>query len=514
VRISNYEGMAGTYQWYPCISVDSQNHLHVVWQGKATGFTEYQIWYVKYDGSWGNTVRISTFAGMENEPQYTPSIIADEDDNLYVLWQGRATGYMSVRPIWYAEFASWSIPEVLQPIGENRYANFLVSLAEPITVTDLKGIFDVGQDSIDLLMRFEVGQDSQDLSCKAEIRQIYSSDLFATVSIRHVGTPVELFAKVGVTHWQDLLCRFCIPTSYDFSGGMGIAFQWWGSGRGHQNVDFEMWSLTGGYIGRFPDGPAKWREIILSWDDLTEVESPDKSNIIGIYWTYHTHGVRRVDAIRIWINQSLYCKFIVRHAGFSRLFGKFEVQVTVDLYSYAEIRHSTSVEIYGHGVIRNIDSAELLGRFEVGQDFKDLKVKFEVSDMVNTYMEEGTGDITCPNGAETTLEGMTKTINGMKSGDEVILNFDCTMVETAIEFGPVIFRIKVDGVQIGKSVERDNASTAGTWKIPISFMRRYEIPGDGNYTFTVTWYYYDASPTFPPKINDGKRTLTILHIRN
>ncbi len=133
---------------------------------------------------------------------------------------------------------------------------------------------------------------------------------------------------------------------------------------------------------------------------------------------------------------------------------------------------------------------------------------------LEVYAVEGTGDITCPHEVETVLEGMTQTLTGLKSGDIVILNFDCTMIETAIEKGIITFRIKVDGVQIGKYTDVIHYGDSGRYSVPISFMRRYEVPGDGDYTFTVTWYWTDpfGTPQWPPECNDGLRTLTILHI--
>jgi len=116
---------------------------------------------------------------------------------------------------------------------------------------------------------------------------------------------------------------------------MGISFDWWGSGGVDQNIDFEMWSLTGGWVGRFPDGPAEWRQVQLSWNDLTEVDldgtRPDSSQIIGIYWTYHTPGIRRIDGIRAWMRQDLLCKVVIRNASDLDLLSKFEIQASQDL---------------------------------------------------------------------------------------------------------------------------------------------------------------------------------------
>ncbi len=281
--------------------------------------------------------------------------------------------------------------------GDQDYGYISTGTALPMDSVDFLARFEVGQDSRDLLVRFEVGQGSRDLlarfhvgqgsvnlSSKTIIRQIGAVELFAKVIIRRMDA-VELPAKVRVTHSQDLLCHVCIRKIYNFSAGMGVSFGWWGSGEGDQNIDFEMWSPTGGWVGKFPDGPARWRQVTLSWDDLTEVDfdgsRPEKSNIVGMYWTYHTPGVRRVDAIQTWMIRDLYCTFIVKNVGSSDLPGKFEVNLAYaaeELYAHAEIRQPASAELLARFEVGQ-DSAELLARFEVGQDSTDLYAKFVVA---------------------------------------------------------------------------------------------------------------------------------------
>jgi len=125
VRISTYTNMATYNQWDPSIAVDASDHLHVVWHGKATGFTTVdQIWYAKYTTSWVAPVRISTYTNMATYAQTYPSIAVDDDDYLHVLWGGKATGYTNYDKIWHAEYTdSWATPEVLQPIGQNKHPN-------------------------------------------------------------------------------------------------------------------------------------------------------------------------------------------------------------------------------------------------------------------------------------------------------------------------------------------------------------------------------------------------------
>jgi len=126
VRISTYSGMENENQENPCIAIDLQDRVHVVWHGKATGYSSYyQIWYVKYEGgSWLTPVRISTYSGMENYDQILPSIAIDLQDRVHVVWEGKATGYDDYIKVWYCMYdGGWSTPECLHPDGQNRYPN-------------------------------------------------------------------------------------------------------------------------------------------------------------------------------------------------------------------------------------------------------------------------------------------------------------------------------------------------------------------------------------------------------
>ncbi|GAH20763.1 unnamed protein product, partial [marine sediment metagenome] len=191
--------------------------------------------------------------------------------------------------------------------------------------------FEIGQDSVDFLARFEVGQGSAELFGRFEAQA--TADLLGKFEAQ---VTAELLGRFEVGQGSaELLARFLIPRAYNFSSGMGISFDWWGSGGVDQNIDFEMWSLTGGWVGRFPDGAAEWRQVQISWDDLTPVDldgtMPDSSQIIGIYWTYHTPGVRRIDGIRAWMRQDLLCKVVIKNANASDLLSRFEIQASQDL---------------------------------------------------------------------------------------------------------------------------------------------------------------------------------------
>lgn len=176
VRISTAEGMENYPHAHPSIAIDSLNNPHVVWHGKATGYTKSQIWHNYYDGTWDTPTRISTYSGMEDYDQDSPCIAVDSEDNLlvvwdgnvasypiadqvwynyydgtwhtptrlsiypgmdiryqyyasigvdsegiHVLWHGKADGYTDYDKVWYARYVTgWATPEVLQPTGQNQ----------------------------------------------------------------------------------------------------------------------------------------------------------------------------------------------------------------------------------------------------------------------------------------------------------------------------------------------------------------------------------------------------------
>ncbi len=68
----------------PSIAIDSQNNLHLVWQGKATTSAPYQIRYRKYDGSSFSTIEDLTNNSEWN--QEIPVIVMDSQDNIHIVW--------------------------------------------------------------------------------------------------------------------------------------------------------------------------------------------------------------------------------------------------------------------------------------------------------------------------------------------------------------------------------------------------------------------------------------------
>ena len=105
---TNISNVNGYSQVYPSIAIDSNNNLHVVWSGKDPGTSDYQIKYSKFDGtSWSNWINISN---IDEDQQLYPSIAIDSNNNLHVVWQGSdntSSGYYQVK---YSKFdgTSWS----------------------------------------------------------------------------------------------------------------------------------------------------------------------------------------------------------------------------------------------------------------------------------------------------------------------------------------------------------------------------------------------------------------------
>jgi parallel beta-helix repeat protein len=118
-------------QTYPAIATDSNDYLHVVWQGCHSGSPSHpQIRYKKYTTGWGNIVNITNDTDWD---QRYPAIAVDSNDNLHVVWQkidfiGGTWCSGGCGPLYYSKYtSSWSAPE---RIGEgDQYNEFRPSIA-------------------------------------------------------------------------------------------------------------------------------------------------------------------------------------------------------------------------------------------------------------------------------------------------------------------------------------------------------------------------------------------------
>lgn len=112
-RISTDGDMGLTSQEHSSIAVDSNGSIHVVWVGDngTYGVTKSQVWHREKTTGWGPITRISTYIGMELDPQTNPSIAIDPEDKPHVSWQGEADG-LNFAQIWenHHNGTSWDYP--------------------------------------------------------------------------------------------------------------------------------------------------------------------------------------------------------------------------------------------------------------------------------------------------------------------------------------------------------------------------------------------------------------------
>lgn len=107
-------------QMYPDIAVDGNNSLHVVWYGGSDSSSgQSQIWYANYNGSWQIPVDISACSILNNHIMTAPCLAVDINNNIQVVWSGTCDGNPNYSQIWYANCSTvggntlWSMPVVI-----------------------------------------------------------------------------------------------------------------------------------------------------------------------------------------------------------------------------------------------------------------------------------------------------------------------------------------------------------------------------------------------------------------
>ncbi len=104
IVISTNPELNGHYMDNPCIAVDADDNLHVVWDGISSSIPMYsQIWYTKYTTSWSMPIRISNASGMESSTQEAPTVAVDSENRVNVLWThtlGHTLFYSIYDSIW------------------------------------------------------------------------------------------------------------------------------------------------------------------------------------------------------------------------------------------------------------------------------------------------------------------------------------------------------------------------------------------------------------------------------
>ncbi|GAH39111.1 unnamed protein product [marine sediment metagenome] len=125
-RLSDAAGMDGYSQLGQCIAVDSEDNLHVVWGGRATGYARDQVWYRKYDGAWGITTHVDPRVNAGDYDEHEPSIAVDSEDNLHLVWAEFST-VDYINKIYYTKYnGSWATPILISTAAgmETTYSQY------------------------------------------------------------------------------------------------------------------------------------------------------------------------------------------------------------------------------------------------------------------------------------------------------------------------------------------------------------------------------------------------------
>ena len=198
------------------------------------------------------------------------------------------------------------------------------------TAQNLFAKFEVQQTgTAELFAKFTLRQLTSDLQAEFIVAQLIS-ELYAKFSII-VGTDTaDLFATFStnlIALESNLMAKFGVRLIYDLSGSGGIGFFWKGVRRGH--VDIQILTPTGSLMGKFSES-LEWAWVELTWDKLQEVDIdgslPDKSQIIGLLWTYHTPGVRHLDGVYGLPkggDRDVKGLLVIRHSAFNEIPSKF-----------------------------------------------------------------------------------------------------------------------------------------------------------------------------------------------
>ena len=91
----------------PSIAIDSNNYIHVVWQGTYDrSLRTDQIWYMNHTTSWSNPTRISNVSSMNSSDQQYPAIAVDSNNRIHVAWTSTRENIL-----YYSRYdSSWSTP--------------------------------------------------------------------------------------------------------------------------------------------------------------------------------------------------------------------------------------------------------------------------------------------------------------------------------------------------------------------------------------------------------------------
>jgi len=118
----------------PCLAIDSQDSLHIVWQGKIGTSTVYQIRYTKYQGN--------SFSEIENLTenlewnQEIPIIAIDSQNNVHIIWfnkqqilDSRDNQMVSASQLLHSVFTDqWQAIEKVAEIYKGGFSSFTLAI--------------------------------------------------------------------------------------------------------------------------------------------------------------------------------------------------------------------------------------------------------------------------------------------------------------------------------------------------------------------------------------------------
>ena len=101
----------------PAIAIDNNENLHVVWVGIASGESDQDIFYSKFDGQqWLAPLRINF---NDDYDEYYPDIAASSQENIWAVWDKEAVGGAVFAS--YYDGVIWSIEERLDDPVQSSY---------------------------------------------------------------------------------------------------------------------------------------------------------------------------------------------------------------------------------------------------------------------------------------------------------------------------------------------------------------------------------------------------------
>ncbi|MHC4751516.1 MAG: exo-alpha-sialidase, partial [Planctomycetota bacterium] len=125
---NNVVTTGSTEQLEPSMAIDSNDVLHAVWRGKASGY--FNIRYANSDDggeTWDNFKMVTSGSSAPTE-HLAPSIAVDSNDMVHIAWYGRSTSYTAQYNIHYttrkASGGTWGSITMLTSDGTNMYHQY------------------------------------------------------------------------------------------------------------------------------------------------------------------------------------------------------------------------------------------------------------------------------------------------------------------------------------------------------------------------------------------------------